>query len=456
MFLERVRSEGLEHWSYVVGDQDRAFVVDPRRDCRVYLDVAYRHGAVITHVFETHTYEDLLLGSTELAALTGASILRGRRSISAHAYGEAAREGDTFGVGGLKVRVLETPGHTYDGLCLVLSQGGDDPVAVFTGDTLLVGGVGRTDLMPGQEEEVAGLLHDSLHGKLFTLGDHLAVYPAHGAGAIVGARLVDRDFTTLGFERRHNRLAALTDRGEFVRRVAAERQPRPPYFREMERLNRKGPPALSIPRVPRPLSADQLADAIGQGALVVDTRSPEAFAGACIPDAVAIPLDMLAAYAGWFLPYDRPIALVVEHYDDAERAVRRLARVGYDDVAGFLHGGMRAWEASGRRYECIPAIYAGDLERRLQTGPDFTLLDVRTREEFEAGHLPEAKHVFLGELPDRLDEIPRDQPVVTFCGSGRRAITAASILKRFGYPDVSDCFGSMAACAAIACQIVAG
>jgi hydroxyacylglutathione hydrolase len=224
----------------------------------------------------------------------------------------------------------------------------------------------------------------------------------------------------------------------------------------MGRLNREGAPALATPRTPRPLTPDQLADRLGQGALVVDTRSPEAFAGAFIPDAIAIPLDMLASYAGWFLPYDRPLALLVEQYEDVERAVLQLARVGYDDVAGFLHGGMRAWEASGRRYETIPAVYAGDLERRLQTGPDFTLLDVRTREEFEAGHLPEAKHVFLGELPGRLGEIPREQPVVTFCGSGRRAITAASILKRFGYLDVADCFGSMAACAAIACQIVAG
>ncbi len=454
MFLERIRSEGLAHWSYVVGDQERAFVVDPRRDCRVYLDVASRHGAVITHIFETHGYEDLLLGSPELAALTRAPILRGRRST--HAYGDVAREGDVFALGDLKVRVLETPGHTADGLCLVLFHGADDPVAVFTGDTLLVGGVGRTDLFAGQEEELAGRLHDSLHGKLFTLGDHVVVYPAHGAGSVCGGGLVDRELTTLGYERRHNRLASVLDRDAFVRRALAERRPWPPYFREMERLNRAGAPALVAPPVPAPLSADQLADLLGQGAAVVDTRSPEAFAGAYIPDSIALPLDMLAAYAGWFLAYDRPIALVVEHSEDAEKAVRQLARVGYDDVAGFLRGGMRAWEASGRRYACIPAIYAGDLERRLQTGPDFTLLDVRTREEFEAGHLPEAKQVFLGELPDRLGEIPRDQPVVTFCGSGRRAITAASLLKRFGYDDVADCFGSMAACAAIACQIVAG
>jgi hydroxyacylglutathione hydrolase len=442
----------------VVGDEGQAVVVDPRRDCRVYLDVAYRHGAVVTHIFETHTHEDFLSGAPELAALTGAAIFRGGRGAGPVGYGAALPDGAVFCVGNLQIRALATPGHTYDSVSLVLADCNvsDDPVAVFTGDALFVGGVGRTDFYPGQDEEVAGLMYDSLFGRLLPLGDHVIVLPCHGGGSACGAHIADRDFTTIGYERRHNPLLRVGGRDEFVRRKVAERPYKPPYFREMGRLNALGPPALATLPRPAPLSPDDLADALGHGLIVVDTRSPEAFAGAFIPGAIALPLDLLPGFAGWFLPYDRPLGLVVEQYEDVEKAVRFLARLGYDDVRGFLRGGMRAWETSGRRYDSIPTLFAADLERRLQTGPDFTLLDVRTRDEFEGGHLPEARNVFVGELPERLAEIPRDRPVVTFCGSGRRAILAASYLRLGGFEDVWDCLGSMAACAAIGCQIVAG
>lgn len=456
MFLERIVSEGLAHWSYVVGDGGQAAVIDPRRDCQVYLDVAYRHGARITHIFETHTHEDFLVGSPGLHALTGAEIFRGGKGKVTLGYGTGVHDGDAFRIGELAISVLETPGHTFDAISLVLHDRNvsDDPVAVFTGDTLFVGDVGRADFYPGRDEEVAGLLYDSLHQKLLPLGDHVIVYPAHGAGSVCGGRMAARDFTTIGYERRHNPALRIGDRDAFIRQKVSERHPKPPYFDEMGHLNQKGPPMLvDLPR-PAPLSPGEFADALGRGMIALDTRSPEAFSGAYIPRSLGIPLDMIPSFAGWFLPYDRPIGLVVDPYDDVERAVRYLTRLGYDAIQGFLQGGMRAWETSGRRYDTIPAIYAGDLERRLQTGPPFTLLDVRTREEFEAGHLPEALHIYLGDLPDRIDEIPRDRPVTAFCGSGRRSLVAASILKQHGFERVEDCLGSMAACAAIGCQIV--
>jgi len=453
MFLETVHSPELGHLSYIVGDGGQAAVIDPRRDCEAYLDIAYRQGARITHIFETHRNEDYVTGSRELAHRTGAAIYHGPETD--FGYGTTVNEGDAFDLGDVHLSILSTPGHTFDSISIVLADRGfgDQPIAVFTGDALFIGDVGRTDFFPDRAEEVAGLLHDSIFSKLLPLGDQVILYPAHGAGSICGSGMASREFSTLGYERLTNPALQKADRDAFIRMKVDEHHYYPPYFRHMETVNQEGQPILDrLPR-PQPMSAGEVAEAVDAGAVLLDIRSAEACSGAVVPGSLVIPVDMLSGFAGWFLPYDRDIVLIAAGFADLDAAVRQLARLGFDRIKGFLDEGLHAWETSGRDYQTIPAVSAHVLAARLQGGEPFTLLDVRSVDEVAAGRLPNATHVYVGEVPDRLDAIPRERPVTAFCGSGKRAIIAASILKRAGFENVEVCLGSMAACRAIGCPI---
>ena len=454
MFLETVRSEGLSHLSYIIGHNGQAAIIDPRRDSRIYLDIAYRNGAAITHIFETHRNEDYVIGSLDLADRTGARIYHGRATD--FGYGSPVSEGDYFELGNLGFLVLETPGHTLDSISLALSDHsfGKEPIAVFTGDALFIGDVGRTDFFPERKEEVAGLLYDSIFRKILPMGEDVILCPAHGAGSVCGSGMADREFSTLGYERKHNPALQRSDREDFIRHKVNEHHYQPPYFKQMEKYNQQGPPPLKqLPR-PKPVSAAEFEREMKAGMLALDTRSADAFAGSFIPGSLAIPLDMIPAFAGYFIPYGQKIGLITAAYEDVGTAVRFLIRLGFDLVVAFLEEGLHAWQVSGKKYGRIPAVHASELVRRIESGEDYTLLDVRKIDEVEQGHLPNAVHIYLGELPDRLDEIPRQRPVTTFCGSGQRAIIAASILKRNGFEQVEDSLGSMAACQAIGCPIV--
>lgn len=456
MFLERVHSPGLAHISYLIGSGGLAAVIDPRRDCEVYVEIARRHGARIAHIFETHRNEDYVIGSPDLARLTGATIHHG--AALQFGYGHAVTEGDAFDLGKLRLSVLETPGHTFESISLVAADlaFSEEPVAVFTGDALFIGDVGRTDFFPDQAEEVAGLLHDSIFGKLLPLGDHVQLYPAHGAGSVCGGGLAVREFSTLGYERRHNPALRLSEREAFIRHKLAERHHKPPYFKRMEEYNLNGaPPLTGLPEL-QPYSADAFAAAVTDGMMVLDVRSPEAFGGAHIPGSLALPLDMLSAYAGWVVPYDTPLGLVVDCEEQAESAVRQLVRIGYDAITALLEEGLHEWQTAGREFEGLPQVYAGEIQRRLEAKEEFTLLDVRDEGEFARGHLPGAVNIFLGELSERLDEVPSARPVTTFCGTGHRAIIGASILQRAGFERVENCLGSMRACAALGCEVRRG
>ncbi|RJQ60854.1 MAG: MBL fold metallo-hydrolase [Desulfobacteraceae bacterium] len=453
MFLEIVRSEGLAHLSYIVGHGGEAAVIDPRRDSRTYIDIAYAKGAAITHIFETHRNEDYVIGSLDLARRTGADIFHSHATD--FAYGNPVSEGDRFELGNLVLDVLETPGHTFDSISIALADKSfaGAPVAVFTGDSLFIGDVGRTDFFPDRKEEVAGLLYDSIFKKLLPLGDDVILHPAHGAGSVCGAGMADREFSTLGYERKHNPVLQKTDREEFIRHKVNEHHYQPPYFKQMEKFNREGaPPLMELPQPP-PMGAGEFETRMKEGMLVLDTRSPEAFAGSFIPGSLAIPLEMIPSFAGYFVPYDQKIGLVASGYDDVGTAVRFLIRLGYDKIAGYLDAGLHAWQVSGRRYGRIPAVHVQELVRRIQSREEFTLLDVRRIDEWEQGRLPNALHIYLGDLPDRLDEVPKGPRVTTFCGSGQRAIIAASILKQNGFDRVEDSLGSMAACGAVGCPI---
>lgn len=455
MFIEKVKSEGLAHLSYIIGHNGQAAVIDPRRDCEIYVDIAHSHGAQITHIFETHRNEDYVVGSSDLARRTGAEIYHGGKLD--FAYGKPVAEGDTFELGNISLAVLETPGHTFESISLVLRDKsfGSQPIGVFTGDLLFIGSVGRTDFFPDRHQEVAGLQYDGIFEKILPLGDQVILYPAHGAGSVCGSGMAEREFSTLGYERQNNPDLQIHPREEYIKYKIKESPKQPPYFRKMEEYNQQGAPRMDLLPAPPPMSAEQFDQAMKDGMICLDLRSPEAFAGAFIPGSLALPLNMVPGFAGFFLSYSRPVGLVASSDNDVELAVRYLIRLGFENIAGFLSGGMHTWEVSGKVYDRIATVHVDELTRRLNEREEFVLLDVREEEELkESGQFPNALHIFLGDLPDQVDNVPKDKPVTTFCGSGKRAIIAASILKQHGYERVEDNLGSMAACKAAGCPTV--
>lgn len=441
MFIRVIETPGLASLSYLIGDEGHAVVIDPRRDVEVYLEMARDEAVTIDHILETHRNEDFVIGSCDLAERTGATVLRGNGTELA--YGEPAHEGDVIECGQVRLKVLATPGHTPESLSFVLQhqETGTDALAVFCGDALLVGDVGRTDFHPGHEAEDAAHLYDSLHDMLLPLGDGCVVYPAHGAGSVCGDEMANRNFSTIGYERANNPMLLL-DREAFIEAKVAEHHEKPPYFERMEWLNRKGPRPLGHRPQLRPLSPLELAMRMEDGAPLVDLREPQAFAGSHVPGSINLPLNLLSAYAGWFLGYDQDVMLLADDRDDLETARTRLLRLGFERTADYLKGGITGWETAGRPLETIPQMSVHDLRRRLR---EVTVLDVRKLVEWKAGHLPDAVNVFLGDLPQVVDDLDTKRPIVTFCGSGRRAMIAASILRRAGVERVYNCVGSMQA-----------
>lgn len=446
MFVEKVKTPGLAHLSYLVGSAGQAAVIDPRRDVEVYLDIALANDCRITHIFETHRNEDLISGAAILAELTGAIVYHGPNAAGEVRYAEIVQEGAEFAVGKAGITVLETPGHTDDSLSFKLSdkEVGDDAVAVFTGDELFIGDVGRTDFYPDRARQVAGLLFDSLQ-KILALGDQAVVYPAHGAGSVCGSGMADREISTIGFERRNNPRLCLRDRDRFIEEKVAEHHDYPPYFKRMEELNLSGAPAIRTPLTPQPLTADGMKTVLPRS-VAVDVRSTSAFLGAHLPGSLSLPVGMISAFAGWLLSYDDQLVLVADDAEEAELAARHLARIGFDRVVGFLAPSLPAWAAAGESFSTLPVISAADVQERMQSlGEDWVLLDVRGEDEVAAMQIQGAKHVYVGTLPAEVAKLPKDKRYTVMCASGARATVAASILLKNGF-DKTDLFlGSMGA-----------
>lgn len=446
MFIEKIKTEGLAHLSYVCGSDGQALIVDPRRDCEVYLDLAAAHGCRITHVFETHRNEDLLSGARVLARATGATVYHGPNAAGDVQYAETTREGDQFTVGRIRLRVLETPGHTDDSISLVLGDAdfGDEPVAVFTGDALFIGDVGRTDFYPERPREVAGLLFDSLR-KLERLGDHTVIYPAHGAGSVCGSAMAQREVSTIGYEKANNDRLRISDREAFIQAKLDEHHDLPPYFEAMEAGNLTGAPPVDRYLTPAPLTAAAV-DALRDDVTLVDLRDPTAHLGSHIPGSLSLPEAMIPAFAGWLLTPSETLVLIADDVSQAKLAARHLARIGYDQVHGWLGAGLPAWAAGGREFRTVSAVSVEEVRERVETRPDrWTLLDVRSVEEVRATQAPNAQHIYLGELPGRLGELDRDHTYTVMCGSGVRATIAASILARNGFDNFDVFMGSMGA-----------
>lgn len=454
MLFERVESEGLAHYSYIIGDRNEAVVIDPRRDCEVYPKMASKEGMRISKVLETHRNEDYVIGSVELSYRTGAEIWHADGQLD-YRYGQAVEDGMVVKVGRFKLEAISTPGHTPGSMSYLLRDAGGNPWMVFTGDALFAGDLGRVDLLGmDRAEEMACLLYDSIYNRLLPLGDEVIACPAHGAGSVCAASIADRKWTTLGIERKHNPKLQVSGKEEFVAKMAVELE-RPPYFREMERLNLEGAPLLCTVPHPAPLSPNEFASAAKED-VVLDTRMELAFGVAHVPGALSIWLDGVPSFAGWFLPYDRKV-LLLDETGGPDQVARRLRRLGYDNFEGYLAGGMVAWHMAGEESRSVPTANVHDLCARLdrEEKRKAWILDVRSDDELEkSGRITGAHHIHITQLPQRIEMVPRDRPVYIFCGSGLRSMVAASILQREGWEDMTVILGGLAGWSSVTCPVV--
>ena len=452
MLFKRIESEGLAHYSYLVGQGHEAFVIDPRRDGDIYVDEPLRKGYRITNIFETHRNEDYAVGSTAVAQRTGADIWHADEQLD-YQYGQPARDGQTWKIGTLMLKAIHSPGHTPGSMSYLLYDSEGNPWMIFTGDALFAGDTGRVDLLGmDQAEEMAGMLYDTLFTKMLPLGDHIIVCPGHGAGSVCAADISDRVWTTIGLERKLNPKLQHTRRPDFIASVAKELE-RPPYFRKMEELNIAGAPLLGSLPIPPPLSAREFLKKT-QDAVILDTRMELGFCSAHIPGSLSLWLAGLPSFAGWFLPYDTPILLVTETNDPLQ-AVRFLIRLGYDNLAGYLSGGMLSWHTAGFESSTIATVTVDGLSCHLdEVGPSW-ILDVRSEDEVKHdGALAHGHTIHITQLPLRMNEIPKDEPVYIFCGSGLRSTIAASFLQQNGWNNLIVVLGGLTGWKSESCPIV--
>ncbi len=443
MIFEKIKSAGLAHNSYFIGSGTEAAVIDPRRDCEVYLDYAEAHDLRITYIFETHRNEDYVIGSRELAHTTGAEIYHGHQME--FAYGNPVKEGDTFSVGTLTLEILETPGHTNESISIVVKDStvSNGVLMVCTGDVLFAGDTGRVDFYGEKNTpKMAEKLYNGIVNKILPLGDDVVVCPAHGKGSVCGGNISDTEITTVGYERRTNSLLQMS-KEEFIDYKVNEQHYTPPYFKRMEEYNKKGPPLLyTLPR-PEPLTVDTIKEQMDAGAQVVDIRHPESYAGAHIPGSISLWHDGLPLFSGWVLNYDDPIILVDRSNYILEDAVRYLIRLGYDNIRGYLRGGFPTWYRNAEKIGRIEIWAVHELKNRLDD--NIFILDVRDIHKWKNAHIPSAQHIYVGHIREKMNKVPKDRPVIIYCDSGFKTSIAASVLKKNGYDNVKNMLGGIMA-----------
>lgn len=453
MEFEQFHLESLGHASYLIGSSDtgEALVLDPRRDVDVYVQAAAQRGLRIRYVVDTHQHNDYLSGIAELADRTGATRLGSAEADLGYDH-QPLKGGAELELGDVGVKVLHTPGHTPEHISLLLydgEQSSQEPAMLLSGGALLVGDLARPDLLGGEEEtrRAAETFCHTIQTTLLELPDHVLVYPTHVAGSLCGASIGSRLSTTVGYEKRVNALlASVASTDEFVESCLDLRDlpAVPPYWPRMRGQNQQGPALLGIVDPPAALQPDEFAEqAARDSTVVLDTRSPEAFASAHIPGAQNVGLGAsFATWAGTVIDPDVDILLVLEDPDELMEATWQLLRIGYDRPVGWLAGGMFAYRTTGRPLDHLPTMTVGEAADLLG---EFELLDVRQPGEWSAFHAPDARFITGAELPDRLDEVPRDRQILVACGSGYRSSVAASLLARNGHDNVANLIGGMAA-----------
>lgn len=450
MIFKQYESEGLAHYSYLVADQGQAVVIDPRRDVDAYVKDAMNGGYHIGLVLETHRNEDYLIGSLELQSATGAEIFHADSQWD-YQYGQPVSDGLSWKVGRLKIESIHTPGHTPGSMSYMLYDAYSNPWILFSGDCLFSGDVGRVDLL-GEEmlHKQALELYNSIFNKILPLGDSVLLCPAHGAGSLCGSEIAERSISTIGLERQFNPKLQVKTKEEFISKHAKMLE-RPPYFLRMESLNLACRPVNAHLPIFKPLSPGAFGR-IMENAQIVDTRSQVAFGAAHLPGSLSILEDVLPNFVGWYLEYDKPI-LFNCNPDGKDRIIRRMLRMGYDQLAGYLEGGVINWAKAGLPLTSVNLLKVNELCQLLNNGEDHFLLDVRTEEEVKTQKGIEGSlHIPVTQLIDNLSRIPRDKPVIIFCPSGNRAMLAASLLKRASWNNVYVPVGGLGAWKAASCN----
>jgi glyoxylase-like metal-dependent hydrolase (beta-lactamase superfamily II)/rhodanese-related sulfurtransferase len=446
MIFQQILNEESGCLSYLIGcgQAGRAVIVDPGRD-RVpeYLRLARKKGLTISHIVETHTHADHISGNRDLAEAARAPILVHRAAGVAFAH-EAVSDGDEIRIGNVRLTVAHTPGHTPDSICLLVRDlsRGEAPWFVLTGDTLFVGSVGRPDLGGVCAAEDTW---ESLQRVLLPLDDSVEVYPAHGAGSACGRAMSAKSGSTIGFERRFNPALQQRDRAAFVDFLMRDLPPKPPSFDKIVGKNRGLIPLVSAK--PRPYSAREAWEAVRRGEIVVDLREPGAYGETHIPGAINVWIEspQFAERVAGMIPAGVPLLLLAQGPSDLERAVTALARVGVDDVMGFLHWGMIEWRSEGCPVESVPQISVHELLEWLEQGRDLAVIDVREPFEWLEGHIEGALHLPMLEAVARRAEVPADRPKAVLCAGGLRSSTTISALKRLGIQGWYNVTGGMGA-----------
>lgn len=444
MYFEQFYLGCLAHASYMLASESEAVVVDPQRDVEIYLKAAEANQVAIRHIFETHLHADFVSGHRELASRTGARIYIGEQAGATFPH-IAVRDGFELRVGKMRIWALETPGHTPESVCLVIAdeEKSTSPWAVLTGDTLFLGDVGRPDLSRRYSPlQLAGMLYDSLHGKVLTLPDDVLVYPAHGAGSLCGRNMRAERVSTIGTERLTNYALQIKSREEFIEQLTSNLPARPAYFLQDAEINRTGAAALSDLPALSPIEPAELETLLAEeGGVALDVRPGEQFALGHVPGSVNIALSgQFASWAGALLGLAARPVLIGESPEAVSEARMRLARVGLEDSREYLKGGVAAWSEAGLPLAVLPQISVEDLRGRLQAS-GVQVLDVRREPEWEAGHIAGASWWPLDNFKIASPEIDRNISVAVHCKGGYRSMIACSLLQRAGFQNVMNVVG---------------
>ncbi len=461
MILKQYYLGCLAHASYLIADQasGQAAVVDPQRDVEQYVLDARELGCRIEHVFLTHLHADFIAGHLELRDREGATIYLGAQASAEYEFKPMA-DGSSVQVGGVRLQVLETPGHSPESISILVfdpdhgdqapDRGGQAPYAVLTGDTLFIGDVGRPDLRASlgwSADQLASMLYDSLHEKLAPLPPETLVYPAHGAGSLCGKNLSTDTVSTIGVQREYNYALQPMSRERFIETVTTDQPDTPAYFTYDAVLNAREHPTLdeALERELRPLALEEVLALVEQGAQLVDTREGAEFEGAHLGRALNIGLGgSFATWCGTLLKADCPVVVIAEPGREVEAATR-LGRIGFDNVAGYLSGGMQQLDDAPELIERTERITAGSLAEQLSSSAPPLLVDVRTAPEWNDSHIDGAVNLPLSQLADSVGELRSDRDLVVYCAGGYRSAIAASMLRRAGLRRVADLVGGIGA-----------
>lgn len=454
MIIEQIYTGCLAQGAYYIESGGEAAVIDPLREVQPYIEKADRRKAKIKYVFETHFHADFVSGHQDLSAKTGASIVYGPTSIKMGFEAIVAQDGQEFQIGKAKVKVIHTPGHTLESSCFLLYNEEGEPEAIFTGDTLFIGDVGRPDLAQKVQEDLtreklAGYLYDSLRNKILPLSDDLIVYPAHGAGSACGKNMSKETSDTLGNQKKSNYALQEMTKEEFINKLITGLTPPPAYFPQNVMMNIQGYDSFDsvLERGAKPLLPAQFeAAANDTGALIVDTRPPQAFAKGFVPNAVNIGIDgSFAVWVGAMVPDLKQEILIVAEKGREEEVITRLARVGYDYPIGYLDGGIESWIEAGYEIDQIESISVAELAKRQSENPGLNILDVRKENEFRSEHVVGAKNAPLDYINDSMLKINKDRPYYVYCAGGYRSMVFNSILRARGFDKLIDVDGGFKA-----------